>query len=495
MLMRAALLVKTATAVVGLLVVAIGANVLVEVDATGARLGALAAVLPAIAITWLSYRKNAPVLPIWAPEADTKAAVRQIAADVDLVLANRSLNNKLQVPVVMYDGQEFRQAIDSQGRFPSRAPSSWDAMVALFNEDPRCTLVVGPSGSGKTTVLYTLARELLHDAKIETKSYVPLPLSLATWSPECGSFRTWVTRRSRIQLRIPAFVTATWLRRGSAILFLDGLDELTPSSQQSFMTEIGDWTRSAKGTRVVMACRIETARLAVTRLQIESVAALQPLSTTTMRSYISDSLSLDSVSVSERANAVRLFDLVKPNEQLYDDLRRPSFLELLVRSFTQKLTAPEFGTPDDRDPGFVAFRAANQLAANDDIQGAHETYLKIMDTRRSRWRAPAAIRLSLLLHRSNRTDEARTALLKAVTYSLEPSFAPGGSSWDAEVLTPDEQQVLASMSTGRSYDEAQVSSSALLPPSGSTKAIRSLRLKGLVDVVDDGRGNARFARR
>lgn len=495
MLTRAALLLRTGVATLSVLVLAVGSNVLLLADERILRLISIIVIIPAPAALWWSYRRSDRILPLHPSEAESKAAIRHLLDFVDSRLGAIPSNGRIDVPVVLYDQQQYRQSGDMERVPQEEVLQSWDALVAHFSEDPQCSLIVGPSGAGKTTVLLTLARRLLGEAATAGKPYVPIPLSLRSWGREGESLQTWILRRSGRDLGLPNFVTASWLRRGSAVLFLDDLDELEPKNVLACLSEIKDWTGSARGSRVVLACYPTTARSVASRLGVDSVAALQPVSAITLQSFVGRFGIKGSYTPPSTEIAVKLLELARPYEQLYEDLRRPFFAKVLAWSLSSNDSDETSGRAGDRDPGMLGFLLGNDLAAQGDLPGAAAAYSKAMEARGSAWRAPAAVRLSLLLSARGESDEARAVLNKAVAYSLEASFRPIPIEADIETLSADERQVLSSMSSGRTYDEAQISSGSFVPPSATASVVRSLRLRGLLETADDGLGNSRFAKR
>lgn len=155
----------------------------------------------------------------WMDERDWRDLNRQMLMPV--TLTNASVCPPAALPTCggLWSFQEYGEKVANlltTGEMPSRA------------------MIFGEAGAGKTTFAVMLANGL---AKGE--GYIPLYLSLASWSPKDEKFPDWfeqqaLTNYSRLRkiMPTPRPLLRELLISGKVLLILDGLDELREGQAQ-----------------------------------------------------------------------------------------------------------------------------------------------------------------------------------------------------------------------------------------------------------------------
>jgi predicted NACHT family NTPase len=360
------------------------------------------------------------------------------------------------------------------------------ALIASLAENPRVTIVTGAPGSGKTALLAQLTARMV-DARISGESqYTPLLLQCKTWTPE-SRLSKWVTRETVDTYGIANEITRRWLNRGSAILVLDGLDEISDDARQSFIPEVNRWLKSAVGGRAIMSCRTELYVDYFSQIKHEQVANLEPLRRAQVWQYVSQALDRSMFSESMRYDTKSLIDHV-----LSSDIEQPSMFStpLLIRLLTDGATTR---IREANDPAGVALELGDRLRDRGDDVGAIESYLAAAGTASSQWRSLAAVRASLLLARAGDYDRARAALQSMLANEISQSIGKPTESL-SEDLSDDERAVLEALSVDKTLDAFQVSSRSSVSPSRCNAALRLLRDRSLIEVIDNEEKEPRFRR-
>jgi hypothetical protein len=138
-------------------------------------------------------------------------------------------------------------------------------------------LVLGGPGSGKSVALAQLARDLAPKvwAALEPR-YIPLYLSLSSWTPSDEDFSTWLTRvLSRDYSCAPKDVSA-WIASNALLPLLDGLDEVFPDDRPRCVAAINRHL-DERGGRLVISSR-PAADPVAERLDVQAEVVLMPLS-------------------------------------------------------------------------------------------------------------------------------------------------------------------------------------------------------------------------
>ncbi|MFC5828749.1 NACHT domain-containing protein [Nonomuraea insulae] len=369
---------------------------------------------------------------------------------------------------------------------------SSSAFIAHLTSDPRCTIVTGLAGSGKTTLLRRIATQIAIARENGESRYAPLLLSCGAWT-EGSELANWAAKQTRHKFGIPSEITWAWISRGSVVLLLDGADEiLDKKSRESFIFEVNRWLNSPIGGRVILSCRTDAYVNYFQRVQHEQVADLEPLSQEVLKEYFKRLLSERISDPLRRANTQSLLRKIAatvPNED--PGWSTPLVVRILTDAVMKAAGPAEVET--QADPGALAVGLGDSLSKKGDVPGAIESYMAAIRNRSSQWRSLATLRAYMLLAQSGDYQRANSTLAQSIASEIERPLRSELMPV-ADHLSADEHAVLAALSPSISYDPFQVSSMASIPPSRCNSALRQLRERGLVDVVDTDSTNPRFQR-
>jgi hypothetical protein len=366
------------------------------------------------------------------------------------------------------------------------------AFIATLTDNPRVTILTGAGGSGKSTLLRYLAAEMIQASESRRTNYIPLLLQCQAWDPRTG-FKTWLSDRVLTVYGISPRITASWLNRGKAVLLLDGVDELPEDNWNSFVVQINSFLRSPVAGRAVLSCRYDSYVRYLSSITHEQVASLQPLSDIEIRRFLSDILA-PRVHDKEKLDEYRslIHNVVLPGRSVRSEWSTPLMLRILASGVLNDDALPIDSESSD-DPGAVAVRLGDTLSKQGDSKAAITSYLAAATNQASAWRSLGGARASLLLAHSGDFEGARNALQLSLASELERSMNEPVISPNDE-LTDDDRTVLGALSSTISLDAFQVSSAASVPPNRANEALRRLRDRGLVEVIDAEKGEPRFCK-
>lgn len=364
-------------------------------------------------------------------------------------------------------------------------------LISLLVRRPRCTVVIGAPGSGKTTLLYHLSSQVLQSKDAVGTSLIPLPLSCHTWSSDL-SFETWISNEARSRFSVSYATIRSWTNRGLLFLLLDGLDEIRLDARMSFVTGLNSWLNCPVGTRIVAACRTESYVSFAKHIEHDQLAVLQPLSVPEMERQLATLPKLAQVD-SIKAGLGEIISSLRATN-LGEEWRTPKLLRILSETVTLGKRPPYDRLDENpQDPAALAVKVGDSLLANGKVDAAIEKYREAAEVHTSSWRDVAHVRIGVLLARAGDLKAARNAIHDSLTSDLQVSMSPPNQLLNDE-LTADEESVLNVLNINFTLDDAQVGSKALLSPQRCSAALRSLRDRGLVEVVEGPRDSRRFRR-
>ena len=159
----------------------------------------------------------------------------------------------------------------------------------------RLVLLGGP-GAGKTgAMILLLLAALEHRRSVDEaqRAEVPVPvwLTLGGWNPATQSLHHWAAAmmyRDHPYLRAPGYgpdAAEQLLRTGQVALFLDGLDEMAPSTQAEALAQI---EQEGAGLRLVLSSRPEEYRQAISEDRLHNTAVIEvlPVDPEAARAYL-----------------------------------------------------------------------------------------------------------------------------------------------------------------------------------------------------------------
>jgi NACHT domain len=471
-----------------LLVVAAGvlANLLLtksEAGIVGSIAGILAIVAVSVIIVW---RLGANDIESTANEYEALRRVQLVLSTARNKLIHWNVDFDLPLSIELrHEGREF-SAIDMQTR---------SAFIASLTSDPRCTIIVGAPGAGKSTLLTQLSLQMIDGRLTDKFHYVPLMLQCRDWDSDIH-LSSWVINQTRLTYGINTNITRRWLNRGSAILILDGLDEIPATARRSFVPQLNGWLRSAVGGRAIVSCRSDSYFESFRDIIHEQVATLEPLPYAEILQYLSKILDQKVIDDRVRHDVQSLLShAISPGAELSSMWSTP----LLVRLLADGVIDLSLGshmlsqTTEASDPAAIALELGDRLREQGNETGAIESYMAAVNSPGSQWRSIAGVRASLLLARSGDYDRAQKALNSTLAKEIERSLREPPASL-SNSLSEDERAVLKVVSPDKTLDVFQVSSLSSVPLSRCNDALRSLRDRGLVEVADKEKGEPRFRR-
>lgn len=480
---------KTISLVAGSLL-AITVGVLANLLADKSKIGIAGAIFAIFAIVFIAG------LMIWRRETATAyielaegAALRRLQnAIVSRQADFEHWNVEIDVHLSIASKQEGQSLSDG-------APTTRSAFIASFASQSHCTVVTGMAGSGKSALLAHLAGQMI-DARTAGKSrFTPLLLEGRDWNHEVN-WSTWVTNQTKYYYGVESHITHRWLNQGSAILIIDGLDEISDAERRSFVPQLNGWLKSAVGGRAIVACRTDSYRQSFKDIIHDQVANLEPLPYSAIEGYlrrILDQRSVDdSVLIDTRS---LLTHVIERDPELSSQWSTPLLVRLIADGVIDMSFSPyiESDISETKDPAALAVELGDRLRQQGNDRGAIESYMAGVNSPASQWRSIAGVRASLLLARSGEFDRARETLISTLATEIKQSYHEPLAAFEG-VLASDERAVLEVLSTNTTLDEFQVSSLSSIPPNRCNEALRSLRDRGLIEVVDPVNKEPRFRR-
>lgn len=369
---------------------------------------------------------------------------------------------------------------------------TWSAFIANLATDPRCTIVTGAPGAGKSTLMKLLALEMLNSRDRARSDYIPILLQCYRWSPD-QKFQSWLVKEASGRYGVPSRLATSWLHRGRAVFLLDGIDEVPRESWSLLRAQINSWLASPVGGRAVLSCRHDAYTQFFNVINHEQVASLQPLSEEAIGTLLDDLVApslRNEVRLDECRSLIR--NVVFSAEPARSNWSTPLLIRVLA-SGIQDDEVVRRSSEAGRDSGAVAVMLGDTLSKQGDPRGAVTSYLVAANDPSSAWRALGGARASLLLAGTGDYEGARDALQLSLASELEASMHTSALTHGAE-LNDDDRAVLMALSEAVSRDAFQVSSVSSIPLARSNAALRRLRDRGLVDVVDADDGEPRFCR-
>ena len=351
------------------------------------------------------------------------------------------------------------------------------------------------AGSGKSALLAEIALHMIDARVTGVSQYTPILLEGKAWDQQ-ASWSTWVINQTKYYYGVEANITHRWLNQGSVILIIDGLDEITDAGRQSFVPQLNRWLRSAVGGRAVVACRIDSFRQNFKDIVYDQIANLQPLPYAEIENYLHRIMDRRSVDARMRVDFTALLDhVIGQDSEHFAQWYTPLLIRLIADGVADASLSPHIGESTGRakDPVALAVGLGDRLRQQGNDSAAIESYMAGINGPASQWRSIAGVRASLLLARSGEFDRARETLISALATEIERSYHEPLSEPKRE-LTSDERAVLDVLSLDKTLDAFQVSSLSSVPPSRCNEALRSLRDRHLIEIVNPEKKEPRFRR-
>lgn len=208
------------------------------------------------------------------------------------------------------------------------SPEMTIAQVFELPEVEQKLLILGEPGSGKTTTLLELAQSLVEKALKEAEAPIPILVNLSSWKGPKQPHFDWFVGELKSKYGVRQELGRQFLIQNRLLPFLDGLDEVTPSLQESCALGLNAWLTGDMEQQpigaVVCCRRKEYEEIVRKRLVLQNSVGLQPLNDRQIETYLTQ-FQLSTVCGS-----------VQASPQLQDLLRKPLFLAVFG------FVAPEF---------------------------------------------------------------------------------------------------------------------------------------------------------
>jgi transcriptional regulator with XRE-family HTH domain len=150
-------------------------------------------------------------------------------------------------------------------------------IVDIFDQNRRSLLIVGKPGAGKTTMLLSLAREAINQARMDATQPIPAVFNLSSWTKEKGPIATWLIDELRDKYNdIREEIAKAWVEEDKLLILLDGLDEVTSEYRDLCVSEIDAFCQDHP-TPIAICCRLEDYEALSSRLPVKGAVSLQSI--------------------------------------------------------------------------------------------------------------------------------------------------------------------------------------------------------------------------
>ena len=438
---------------------------------------AIVAAAGALALTALTKR----VSDNRAKAAAEVAAVSRIHAAVyDAIIARRTTDADT--------GPELRVSLRRRGQAAEDITETASAFIASLVDNPQCTVITGRPGSGKSTLIMNLAYGLA-SKQLAGGRYIPIFAACKTWTGE-QDLTGWLSQEVEHYFQIKRPILRSWMNRGDSLLLLDSLDEVRPDLQDLFVDQLSAYLNSAFGGKAVLTCRELTYLKYAARIPHEQVASLQPIAREVMEQHIVESIQRWLL----EADRDRVSELLRSLTQSSSFADLDWSAPLLWKVFSDGLAVSSDNFTDRTgDPAAIAVQSGDRALHAGDTDAALRSYFLASESSSSLWAPRAGFRAFLLLAIKGDITGARNTFERTVASTLEETLTTDLRPISDD-LSPAENKVLGTLAGSPSLDEFQIGSRAGLAPSECNLALRRLRERGLVEIVDPESAAPRFRR-
>lgn len=148
-------------------------------------------------------------------------------------------------------------------------------------------LILGAPGAGKTILLLSLAQQLVEQAIKDETQPLPVLLPLCSWAARQQTLQDWLGEQLTRLYDVPTAIALHWIKEGSLLFLLDGLDEMPKSARPACVSAINFYHRTHMGPLVVCSRWLEYQEIAQQqRLFLQSAVLIRALSLDQIEAYL-----------------------------------------------------------------------------------------------------------------------------------------------------------------------------------------------------------------
>lgn len=344
-----------------------------------------------------------------------------------------------------------------------------DQILSRFNlQVPPDLMLLGEAGSGKSSLMVRMAVAIVEKRYQNQAGYIPLLLSARSWAPG-AKMEEWVVREACQRYLINPDLTSAWIRSGSVLLLLDGVDEIAPAATEQVLDGITRWKGPATDNRIFVSCRQGASLDKILTPSFSTVAYLQDLSPETLSGLIARV-----VPRGKEIERIRVPSAVDPR-----NWTKPRLANLIVASAT--------GLDDDKAAA-ASILIGDESIHKADLPAARRAYEMAVESSTSSYsRAVSLTRLGLLLDAEGDTKTAGKVLGEAVRIDDDIADSHVDRS-AAQILSRTEIAVMNSLTADVGYGLPEIAGRSALPLSSTREALRKLGESGFVQSDDMATG-------
>lgn len=204
-------------------------------------------------------------------------------------------------------------------------------IVQVYDRAEGELLILGEPGAGKTTLLLELARVLIERAERDERLPMPIVFHLSSWAERRQSLKEWLVEELSAKYQTPYEIGRNWVDTDQVLPLLDGLDEVAKEVRIACVEQINVYyqSRLTRGSSpIVVCCRSEEYIALPTRVMIQQVVSILPLTTSQINTYLEQA--------GDRVQVLR--QALHKDDQLRKLICQPLMLNIFIFAY-QRATA------------------------------------------------------------------------------------------------------------------------------------------------------------